>query len=219
MVHAAVPEYPYAARVRDLGPASVLVELAIPPDGTPTSVTIYKSSGDRDIDRAAIDAARKSTYTAKVVDCTRVTAQYLFRAVFLPSDPLRYVTPPRFSPPNGWSKSNNASPAPGFREFGEWTQEQSVVGVMGALTPSSLAQYVAHRLTLLKNSGAQIFDSDSVPLCNDKNGWKVTYAQGATQYAELMQVIGERVYDAYYYSTSGPPDQSVTAAMLSLCVS
>ena len=50
--------------------------------GAVTNVKLTKSSGDVDIDNAALEAARKSTYQPKIVACKAVPGTYVFRADF-----------------------------------------------------------------------------------------------------------------------------------------
>jgi len=75
--------YPKNARTRRRAIVNVRVEIA--PDGTPESVSIAKSSGDSALDAAAIDAARRSLYTPKIVKCEPVAAQYLLHVSLNPA--------------------------------------------------------------------------------------------------------------------------------------
>ena len=81
-VHAVPPYYPDAARSRHLGNVSVRMLVRISATGAVTSVRVTQSSGDVDIDNAALDAARKSTYQPKIVACKAVPGTYLFIADF-----------------------------------------------------------------------------------------------------------------------------------------
>jgi outer membrane biosynthesis protein TonB len=47
---------------------------------------VYKSSSNMAIDQAALRAARESTYSPKLSDCTPVQGDYLFKADFQPGD-------------------------------------------------------------------------------------------------------------------------------------
>ena len=58
------------------------VEVSIDPDGRITATSIYRSSGSRALDDAALAAARQSTYKADVRDCEAVAGSYLFTVVF-----------------------------------------------------------------------------------------------------------------------------------------
>lgn len=62
----------------------VLVRISVDEKGNVTDARIGKSSGITAIDDAAISAARKRSYTPKVVDCHAVPATYLVREVFAP---------------------------------------------------------------------------------------------------------------------------------------
>jgi TonB family protein len=81
-LHADQPNYPDAARKRNLGNVSVEMTVDISATGAVSSVQVTKSSGDPDIDSAALDAALKSTYQPKITNCKAVPGTYLFRADF-----------------------------------------------------------------------------------------------------------------------------------------
>jgi TonB family protein len=63
---------------------SAVVAVTIAPNGSVTHANVLKSSGNAQIDRSVLDAARHSTYSPKLVDCKAVTGSYLFRADFKP---------------------------------------------------------------------------------------------------------------------------------------
>jgi TonB family protein len=63
---------------------SAVVAVTIAPNGSVTHASVLKSSGNAQIDRSVLDAARHSTYSPKLVDCKAVTGSYLFRADFKP---------------------------------------------------------------------------------------------------------------------------------------
>lgn len=64
---------------------SAVVAVKVGADGKPHGVTIYKSSGNANVDRAVITAAEKSTYTPRLVNCAPHSGVYLFKADFAPS--------------------------------------------------------------------------------------------------------------------------------------
>jgi protein TonB len=84
VMNAQQPDYPDAARDLGLGPVTALVEVTVGPSGNLISATIYKSAGNPLIDRAAITAAKQSTYSPKYVNCAPTAGDYLFRAEFSP---------------------------------------------------------------------------------------------------------------------------------------
>lgn len=81
-----VPEMPEMAREEGLsGTAEVKVTLSA--QGTVTDATIYLSTGSPVLDAAAVDAARRTTYAPKIVDCETVAGEYLFRVEFSAQQP------------------------------------------------------------------------------------------------------------------------------------
>jgi TonB family protein len=83
VTNAAYPEYPNSAS-RQYGPVTALVRVTIGTNGTVLAASIYTSTGSADLDRAALRAARASTYAPKLVNCRPVTGTYIFRAEFKP---------------------------------------------------------------------------------------------------------------------------------------
>ena len=67
------PEYPFRAmRTGETG--TVLVRAVVGPDGAPTDVGVGRTSGSRDLDRAAVDAVRRWRFQPAVRDGQAVTA-------------------------------------------------------------------------------------------------------------------------------------------------
>jgi TonB family protein len=83
VIHQAAAD-PDLARREDVY-SVVLVEVTIGPKGDLVSAAIYTSSENAAVDRAAIVAAKQSTYAPKLVNCTPVTGDYLFRILFKPN--------------------------------------------------------------------------------------------------------------------------------------
>jgi protein TonB len=78
------PDYPESAKDLGLGAVTVEVEVTVGPSGNLIGVKVYKSSSNMAIDQAALRAARESSYSPKLVDCSPTTGDYLFRADFQP---------------------------------------------------------------------------------------------------------------------------------------
>ncbi len=78
------PDYPESAKDLGLGAVSVEVEVTVGPSGNLVSASVYKSSNNMSIDQAALRAARQSTYSPKLINCSPATGNYLFRADFQP---------------------------------------------------------------------------------------------------------------------------------------
>lgn len=81
----ATPDYPESANDQGLGAQEVLIMVSLDASGSVAAASIYKSSGRPDFDRAAIAAARASTYLPKMKNCKGVPGQYMFRADFNPN--------------------------------------------------------------------------------------------------------------------------------------
>lgn len=63
---------------------SAVVAVKVGADGKAHGLTIYKSSGNANVDRAVLVAAEKSTYTPRLVNCEPHSGVYLFKADFAP---------------------------------------------------------------------------------------------------------------------------------------
>ncbi len=85
LVSASQPEYPESAKEAGLGPVVVIVRIDLSASASVLSASVLQSSGNSAIDQAALRAARQSSYSAKVENCTPVQGSYSFRANFDPS--------------------------------------------------------------------------------------------------------------------------------------
>lgn len=81
---AAVPDYPEAVADEGGGYFVSLVEVAVGDNDRLIDAWQYASSGNLSIDRAALRAARLSTYGSPISYCQHVRGYYLFRADFMP---------------------------------------------------------------------------------------------------------------------------------------
>jgi protein TonB len=80
-VNQTVPEYPDAARIA--GATGVTeVRVALSSTGVVTGLDILKSSGNKALDAAALQAARSSTYAPDIRNCEPVPGTYRFVAEF-----------------------------------------------------------------------------------------------------------------------------------------
>jgi TonB family protein len=77
------PDYPDVIRSENLT-GTTLVRITIGTDGSVGSPAIYKSSGNGFLDRAAIQAARLTTFRAARRACRPVADSYIFRSDFTP---------------------------------------------------------------------------------------------------------------------------------------
>jgi protein TonB len=78
------PKYPENAREQG-ATGTVQVKVSLNPSGGVISTSIYKSSGNAELDQAALAAAHESTYNPEIEDCQPVAGTYLFRAGFYKS--------------------------------------------------------------------------------------------------------------------------------------
>jgi protein TonB len=79
--NAVSPDFPDSAREAGAeGSTQVLVSLDAA--GNVLNATVYKSAGNIQLDRAAIDAAKASKYAPEVVNCVKTAGTYIFRADF-----------------------------------------------------------------------------------------------------------------------------------------
>ena len=75
------PDYPDLARQQG-AVGTVQVKVSLNATGGVTSTSIYKSAGNAQLDKAALSAARASTYSPEIEDCQATAGTYLFRADF-----------------------------------------------------------------------------------------------------------------------------------------
>lgn len=74
-------DYPDIARqMGATGTAQIQVELS--ETGKVLGVKVYKSTNNKALDKAAMDAARQSRFKAEIKDCTPTAGSYLFTVVF-----------------------------------------------------------------------------------------------------------------------------------------
>ena len=85
MTNGVAPEYPEVAKEQNLGPVVVLVKITLSASASVQDASILQSSGNSAIDRAAIVAARQSSYAPAIENCQPVAGTYSFRASFDPS--------------------------------------------------------------------------------------------------------------------------------------
>jgi len=84
-VNLVTPEYPEAAREANLGPVVVIVKITLSASASVLDASVLQTSNNSQIDRAAVQAARQSSYSPKLDNCAPVSGSYTFRANFDPS--------------------------------------------------------------------------------------------------------------------------------------
>jgi protein TonB len=80
-VDVVTPDTPEMAQEQGLT-GTTQVQVSLDPSGSVTDASVYRSSGSELLDRAALAAARRSTYHADVRDCEAVSGTYLFSVTF-----------------------------------------------------------------------------------------------------------------------------------------
>lgn len=85
VVTAATPA-PDAARSLKTA-ANVTVAITLGPDGKLVTAKVISSSHNDQVDQAALEAVRATTYTPKVVNCQAVQSEYDFSFGFDPKSP------------------------------------------------------------------------------------------------------------------------------------
>lgn len=76
------PDYPDAARGKVKGTVYVTISVSLDAAGKITGATIIHSSGNEDIDTAALRAAHESTYLPEIENCKAVPGTFVSRADF-----------------------------------------------------------------------------------------------------------------------------------------
>ncbi|HEX5275455.1 MAG TPA: energy transducer TonB [Candidatus Rubrimentiphilum sp.] len=61
---------------------TAMIKVDLDASGSVTGVSVYASTGSMELDRAALQAARESTYAPEMRDCQAVPGSYLFRVEF-----------------------------------------------------------------------------------------------------------------------------------------
>lgn len=68
------------------GRIQTLVRVDLAPTGELLSTSLVRTSGNSWADKATLDAAKKTIYLPKKVDCIPFAGSYLFRATFDPNE-------------------------------------------------------------------------------------------------------------------------------------
>lgn len=93
MVNPANLQYSEAAKTAGLGAGTVVVRVVVAPSGAVAAESIIESSGNPYLDRAAIVAARESTYSPKIVNCAATFGDFLYRVMFDPGSHGQPISP------------------------------------------------------------------------------------------------------------------------------
>jgi TonB family protein len=211
--------YPDSAMKLNLGPLTVLVEVTVNPDGTLASSTIFRSSGNADVDQAALSEARASTYAPKLVDCKPVSGQYLFRAEFNPSASLLTPPFPTFTAPADWIKQPEQD-TPGH-PFAVWTSQLGTIWLIITATTQTLDENLAS--LRLDPDNSKVIDRQVSTCDGTQNARLFDYQRrerggGASERIGVFAMRGGRQYAVLYVSRKlGTPDSATMASLLSMC--
>lgn len=72
------------SEIKTSGKRAAVVSVSIASNGSVQQVKIAQSSGDATVDKAAMDAAKASTYAQATRNCAPVPGKYLFRVQVSP---------------------------------------------------------------------------------------------------------------------------------------
>ncbi|HTZ54756.1 MAG TPA: TonB family protein [Candidatus Acidoferrum sp.] len=229
-IHATEPDYPDAAANLHLKKTSTMVGVKTDATGAVTAVWLLVSSGNDDLDKAALSAARRSTFRPALVNCAPAASAFSMLEEFEPESgtdsgvrtPAAAVAPsPSFSPPPGWTPYNARAGA-GWQMFSSWRSGRSVILVEGGAAIETIDQFHQQEERTLMARGASIVTDRAVLICNQTQaGWLFVYTlrSGSVGYAD----IGAFQPNAMYLVTYGSydevhPSQSVMASLTSLCM-
>lgn len=79
------PDYPESARESGLGIVTAGIRVYITPQGTIGALRVLNSTGNGELDQAALRAAAQSTYLPRIKNCRPTFGLYLFKATFDPN--------------------------------------------------------------------------------------------------------------------------------------
>lgn len=75
------PEMPEIARQMG-ATGTAQIKVSLDENGKVTGISIYKSTGNRALDSAALDAAKQSKYAPEIKNCAKVAGTYLYTVAF-----------------------------------------------------------------------------------------------------------------------------------------
>ncbi|HEX5274762.1 MAG TPA: energy transducer TonB [Candidatus Rubrimentiphilum sp.] len=79
------PDYPESARESGIGQVTAGIRVYLTPLGKVAALRVLTSSGNGDLDQAAIRAAAESTYLPRIKNCKPTFGLYLFKVTFDPN--------------------------------------------------------------------------------------------------------------------------------------
>ena len=85
VTHQAPPDYPESARELPLRRSTAGIQVYITPQGTIAALRVVDSTGNGDLDQAALRAAAESSYSPRMRNCKAAFGLYLFKVTFDPN--------------------------------------------------------------------------------------------------------------------------------------
>ncbi len=79
------PDYPQDARGLGLGQVTAVIRVYLTPQGKIAGLRVVNSSGNGEIDQAALRSAAASTYLPRIKNCKPAFGLYLFKVTFDPN--------------------------------------------------------------------------------------------------------------------------------------
>ncbi len=79
------PDYPQSARALGLGRVTAVIRVYLTRQGKVAGVRVVNSTGNADIDQAALRSAAASTYLPRIKKCKPTFGLYLFKVMFDPA--------------------------------------------------------------------------------------------------------------------------------------
>ncbi|HTU69198.1 MAG TPA: TonB family protein [Candidatus Baltobacteraceae bacterium] len=230
VVTAVIPDYPDAVAQLHLKATTATVGVETDATGAVTSVWIAVSSGNDDLDHAALDAARKSKFAPALVNCIAVASSFGVQEDFVPESavvPYTVMTPsapvvrkPFFTPPRGWKPfTPTGTPDPNWQFFASWYLARSSLFLEGGATTDTVDSFHQRVERDLIATGARIITDRAVLTCKGtQTGWLLVYTIRDLGYAEITAFAPSAEYDVTYETYDRvPPSDDVMASLTSLC--
>jgi len=230
-INAVEPDYPDAVAKLHLKEKTATVGVKTDAAGAVIAAWIELSSGNEDLDKAALAAVRQSTFRPALANCVPVASEFGVSEVFEPlnSDsvlvtrtPAAAAVPsPSFSAPRGWVAYTDSTSA-GWQMFSSWRSGRSSIWVQGGASVETIDQFHEEAERDLMSRGASIVRDRAVLICNQtQTGWLFVYTMrgGTIGYAEVGAVTPDALYIVVYGSYDQvQPNQEVMASLTSLCI-
>ncbi len=194
------PEYPRSAS--GLGPVTVQIQVTVDASGNLEGARVYKSSGNKAIDDAALKAVTLTKYSPKIINCQAVRGDYLFRADF---EPDSYAPAPADIPRGSqWENPfcNGSAIVVPWDEARNVTAYGSTSKTVAVFLWANAGSDYAARVTLIGNGAAYTVEIPRTPV--------PAGAQGkSARYAYLVSLPSPTFLNYYFVDGAGVDGASV----------